>query len=1059
MLVLSETDEQSEKKDEEYKAVELVTKQAKYETTNTTARSICEELKKLLTEIQDQMGAETVESLIAEVKTLFIKLMVHFDNDCIHHDEFLDLSLLNHCAEVMTTVYVNDDSNVVQNAIDILILNFKIIFVNNRNSNVLKHMEISDHYIVALVTINEYLQSFPINEDIVSIMSKHFSVVSDRLNQIDTPLSKQLYTFTFNTLKRLFQYISDDHDDFDKCESAQILFEAAEKYKAKYATKFSHNSIYGKYSNLFADDNGNYSVEENYSADFVSLKKLVNSFIVNPYDLQVLNKIKTILTHNNSNMLLSRHDYDRLTKAIIDSGSNDGFEILFIETTELEYNEDFQLRDDMIEIAQNLNNTTLLLSLKQVEPKFCKFTNVLALASISVQIIALFSVFIVLVVNEIQWDSIYLKNMTINGALYHTNEFIGDSTYQLHFDSSSLRFISELNNRSYTCNCSTKSTTQETNGNVSVVRISSALSVESFCNKQYDTHSDSCSTDYSECGECDSWECSERCRLWDPCRNKYDVCTDETTTYSCFETDSNERGDGSYIAHVSTSYRQILCDDPYWIYGINQSFNSTAYNRYTFSDVKLNWIAANQYCAYNYGTSLAVIYDEHGDDQSIVQCKDFVNDGCWIGARSSYNGKNALNDNFVWFDYRPYVGKNLSIANYSNWHTLFSKNNFNKIRAYVHKDLCAYLSQNGSWMFSDCNEEKYFLCNNPWWFTPWLFYYDLNDNKAVIPSNWNVKMLWTLGASIEAADGSSSTGIVSTMWDNRASGDIYFFGVISTLILFTYFLKETTQLSELWYLILLAKQQNEVRTAQIGYVFYALSVILLISASLASISLMVKTSDVIGVLSSVVSVVFVLDIDDWIGYFIKHKFSLTSSFYVIKKLAPNSSDTTSGKCSKITPSSLSTESRETQSCCVIAVVSHAWSQIWLLQLWTVLLAYMLSEYTAEDVVCQQHSSLIGWLTVLTIGVWIITFIYVDSPSMVYKGWIFSSGISGWLFLLIYTLYAMADCPISDADSWEIILFFGFFSIISGGMVGILFCPMACCICICNAYFAAGGRLQ
>eukprot|EP01083_Nonionella_stella_P045750 122709_1 len=1036
-LVFSDTEEQG---DNECKTVELITKQTDPPRSDTVKR-----LEHLLFAVRRE-ESEDMLSALTEANTLFVQLVSRFENDSISH--IMPDSLSNNFIETMF------DLKGTSSLPEILIPNAaRILFVNNRNSDILSNLNIntSDSYVFALLMVNDHLHSFTSNESAVIIMEKYFGVISARLSEIERPLSTDLYLFTFNTLKLLFGYISTDNKGaFDECKSAQLLLEAAHKYKSKYPTKHSHNAVYGKYAALFDNSDDDPKDDKNQNVDFNSLQEMVQQFVNNPSEMSTLLQIKTILVNNTNNMLLSQYDYDLLVKAIEfeSSQSSDSdisaFKILFSNTIRkqsTEYNDsDFELRDNVVEIAHNLNNTALLLSIKQVDSGFGKFTTVLALVSMSMQILALLSLVIVLLVNEIQWDNIYINQMSIDDrSIYHVNSFRGDSMYDLHFNSSARRHISEVNNFTYDCYCN--ETAWAIYSNYSILVGSTAAQL--FCKTKYGTNLDPC---FDKDCDGDKIPSNRQCSTWDECKITYDMCEHtQTNVYSCHKNRHWE-------------FRQTLCDHPYWVYGVNRSFNSTAHGQYINPGLQLNWVASNQFCAYNYGTSLAVIYDHHDNDQTYSECDNSIDHGgCWIGARSTYSGETDSNGDFGWFDYRPYVGKNLSISNYSNWHTSFTPNIFDKVKSYLQKDVCTYISHNGSWVFSDCTHDKYFLCNNPLWFAPWAFYYEVDDDQNVLPSNWNNKMLSVASANVEGGTGQGTIGIYSTMWDGTASGDIYFFGVISTLILFAYLLKETTQLSELWYLILLSNAEDDQTTMRIGYVFYVLNVVLLISASLCSSTLMVKSSDVVGVLSSVVSVLFILDIDDWIGYFIKHKFNLTSAFYIIKKHADISIRCCCQALDKDYIDRYQTKAKE--SCCVMAALAHGWSQIWLLQLWSVFLAYHVESITDCDNISARYSSTIGLFSVLTIGVWVATFVYVDSPPMVTKGWMFSSLISGWLFVFIYTWIIISDCQVSDADESEIMWYCVFFTILSGGVTGIAYVPIHCCCCLCKAYFDSGGRLQ
>eukprot|EP01083_Nonionella_stella_P187551 689394_1 len=116
----------------------------------------------------------------------------------------------------------------------------------------------------------------------------------------------------------------------------------------------------------------------------------------------------------------------------------------------------------------------------------------------------------------------------------------------------------------------------------------------------------------------------------------------------------------------------------------------------------------------------------------------------------------------------------------------------------------------------------------------------------------------------------------------------------------------------------------------------------------------------------------------------------------------------------------------------MAALAHGWSQIWLLQLWSVFLAYHVESITDCDNISARYSSTIGLFSVLTIGVWVATFVYVDSPPMVTKGWMFSSLISGWLFVLftLGLLSLIAKCQMRmRVKSCGIVSFLQYFLVV------------------------------
>eukprot|EP01083_Nonionella_stella_P093004 260481_1 len=1041
------------------KTVELVTRSSHSEEKltdhiptshlNESIRSINSQLALLRgmdlgTEDDDQQ--EDLKQVLDRVTDLFTDVLKNFGGDSV---KCIGTLLSNeHCRPIIALLEGSEVAPVRARHVAAFLSRIK--WVNDRNNPIIistfgTEVDLANEFILSLIIITEYIQSsfaFGVNVmcgkgDCVS----HFDVISNRLTDIDKPLSPNIYALTFDTIKLLYQHVvSEENNHFNDCPSLELLFAAAHKYKAQYPTQYSHHSSYGKYDTLFPMGSGNNSGyhdvnDASHTIDFRTFASLIELFESDGDDAEeVFRKICKMLKDTNSTFLLSRYDFDRLTEKVPVSF----YSLLLDDREETRLNEEMH----MIETQHNLTNTALLLSIKtsnshrwvcNTKYSFCTFPNCVAFFVLLLQIFVLISLNVTWLAEDKQWDDIFLDQTSITAQLYNDINFdsMGNSSYELHFSITDERYKSMVNNYTFTCDCnSTGWPERASNGTEITVDQNNA---QAFCEVHFGTNVAECAYDYPcdpDDGEYEIWTDYSKydswgaiCKAWgysDPCKRttNIDLC-DTSSAYSCFEqrfvdVTSYTFGSGADWQY-SVGLTETLCDDPKWIYGVNESFDSTMYNQYVFAGVRLNWVSANQFCARNYGTSLAVIYDENGNEHGTTECGNTTDiGGCWIGAHSLYDTSKELNSEFKWFDYRPYTPPtSLNISNYSNWDPYSTPMRFQQMTDYVNKDLCGYMAHDGSWTFTDCNKEKHFLCNNPWWYTPWLYYYQLSNDEELLPSSWNNKILLENVNVVGFA--TATTAIVGSIWDQAAPPEIYFFGVIATLILFTYLLKETTQLSEILELIELSDSQE---TRRIGYTFYALHVSYLVVASLCSISFIVKSHDAVEVISSVISVLFVLDIDDWIGYFIKHKYHLTADFYIISTDKSYLDDT------------------DKESCCVMAAMAHGWSQIWLMQLWSLILFSGILESECDHSFV-QHTGTMGWFCIFTIGVWIVTFLDVDSIDMVQRGWAFSSFVSGWLFLVIYTAYVMVDCHIAGGDVIWILVILMFFALLTGGIGAVL----------------------
>eukprot|EP01084_Bolivina_argentea_P193419 331835_1 len=1083
-----ETKQEESKHDD---TIDLVTKATR---NDNTPGDILRQLDELLDYIvvpdrnEDDKEITNYENATAQtlksIKLLFANLLQHdgiVGIEISHELSTKCLTIIKEVSEYFDKYKTDYEKNKNNNAVkqdvadyfekletvrDTAALLLQVLFVHKRNRNCQnrRDLDLSDSYVFSLVKINEYIQLMDIYDIDEKTASIHFNTVSNRLKDIDDALPKDLYLFTFATIDSLFKYIINDNPNmnFHEWKDLQLLLEISHQYKSRYPSEYSDHKSLGVYGSVLAVSNINDNdIFMKYKIDFVTLRNFIDGFVNRSDEEESFGKIMAILTNEQSDLLLSSSDCKRFLNAVPD------YKIIF----EILLSSGKFMSSKTIEVAHNLNNTVLLLSVKAKNPHFLDFSNVLALSTTLLQIFTLISFIIVWMNNDYNWDNIYTKNVSMDGLIYITDEFVGNSTYLLHFNASNYRYsymvIDNSNNISGTCPCENndyKYTGTYSYNPISVTVIN-LVQAEAFCKNEYDTNVAACVDD-----KYDTWNRGEQkfngCY---PAINGPAINTcNQQDRFSCFDVDDNE---GSW------KFVPTLCDNPIWTYGINNSFNTTVYSKYIFIPIKLNWINANKFCANKYGTSLAVIFDEDGNDDAFVQCDENYGD-CWIGASSVYDKESGVNKEFKWFEY-PTREKRFDFENYNNWDQFSSKDFFKKIFMYIQKDLCAYISNNGSWEFTACNQDKYVLCNNPLWYTPWMYYYELEKDESILPSNWNNEILFNR-VNIEAT-GISTIAMYGTLWHGNAPGEIYFFGIIATLILFAYFLRETTQLSELIDIISLANYNS---TKIIGYIYYILSILLLLSAAMCSIALMVKSSSVVEVISSVISVLFLLDIDDWVAYFFKHKFNITSDFYKITTKIKGT--VVHGKsrclCWKIKVfSRCYWDEKGKQSCCVIAALTHAWSQIWFLQLWSVLLAYVINDYGYYDgleswdadygyydgIKCDhsfdEHTTIIGWMSIITIGVWIVIFSYIDSTKLVFRGWIIVSFITGWLFLFIYTILVIRDCHIpalakddgvhNEKVAAMIIFYLGLFAILSGGIAGVVCCPVAFCYCCCVSYIS------